>query len=1795
MMNYDSEEQQIIAKMDDKAINILCMDMRDFSLPTYFYMMNGNNVSLKRNSIAKQLLKKALNNYFGKMKLFKAMHKRKFVLNAIFIYELVKANVFVSDITLVMENFLKRMGHTRLSVFEAQLVRETYFTVLTSLENGTVEANYSHWLTTLYNGEEDSHGLLIIKTTFEQQMFAVTNNLEMSEEMREYADSLLDACAQIPDYEERHEWKQLADNKLPSREEWNNFSELAKKMSARMPKLDSAFDNLTRIQKNFERLEENTQQSIAGCKNFFSIAKDVLACSTVAWALYNANQNPGSANKIILAGAVVLAFTTVETNEARTFLVASGLLGTCQMLYDLLSKSETELETQMLSIGDTVSVFKAFTEFMTSVKWSQLPRKILDTIRVCKELPSFIMQVFNLIKGFLNEIWVYFFKVPLFMGNHELRKNYTELLNDLYSKFHSNNLEHTFDEAQLVTQLIDETRLYLNECKEFGDRKILDSHLRVLLDIQKELSDIRYSQGGARQEPTILLLEGPPGTKKTVWSRLFAATLVRILRKDIKDTDSEIYVKPSGDYWSQYKNQLITCFDDFGQVRDSLGDPREKGDLINMYNSAPFPLNMNENEDKGKTYFTSQFVIMTANESWHESPSILSKGALTRRIDLRITVKCKEKDAQINDTGIQSIVPDNYSFFISDGWGKNPRETDFQGVIDHLMRGYRIKDAHYKCFKSIQKNIIEKVDFSKGAKEDIDRKVAEVEEKISQLCGTSADVLERQSHNKINQDSKTDEDDLNMIDISQDIQPNERLIEEKIPKLNVYLPQVTDGTKELNGYKFKCQYFEDLDELSYQSARNLIDGYTDELFGHSLKNFDEPIDKPTRDFLELHYGSKRTDLFLREYKCAKTLFGSELQRALKAYAKSISKESRGYFFTDLTVLMSVWSSNRIDFFRSFFNPEILRDNLIPMKCFNEAVVLTDYSLALVRCKHKFMSVIQGPMDILSSIVAKVQFRVKETMVRVLGWYVQITPEQWNMFYMAVSGIVGTATIVIPLATLAAKWFGKGETSEQSSQLFYKPADNKQTKNTLKSMIKSAALTKQSVNLIPVVQRIEQSSATLTLIEGDVRQTLGKVFFIDSYHILLPLHYYSDIVEHLEATYIIDDGDVKVNFSAADLVCNASVVETEHLELAVVRKLDLKKTRRNCVDNFMTREQVSKLTDRFQVGLHPYTDNNVLVTGVAYIDKLRVANNKPMCKMVKYNIDTGKGDCGSLVYVMSASLGKTIICGMHEAGTKKGSYDKTGAAFIVTREDIIDALAYFDQEQDLEEQGCSASTLHSHSPYGKSRIVPSPIAGHPSIRPKKFPAKLMPSKDGSKDPFAIGLAKYKQYSTKVDWNVLDEAKRELISEMCSFEHIVRYGSKVPYDKAFYGDENVLYQKAIPTSTSSGYPFKFQDRYIKQRLKEEGPEGPSFDSFVKDLQKLEERMERGERQLFVHTSNLKDETRPREKVESYSTRVFFGTPLDLCVLTKRYFGEFVLFMMEDCIEKGTAMSVNPHSVDWKRIAQRLSRLAPSYELAICQDFDYSHFDGSNNPIVLNVILEVINSWYNHVGCGQDNHIREILFREISNFKYIYFTEIREMVTSLPSGSFLTLLVNCLTNKLLVRYAYFKRYPGGEFSRYVSDIVLGDDNVIAVSVDIAYEFSPVMVADGVADLGFEMTFGDKSQVKARWSTLEEVTFLKRKFRLYPNRIIRAPLDMDTLWNTMCWSKKGNLREQILKDNIEFFYREASQHGRDVFEVETKKLRKILQEYPEYNVHPYGKGYDWSKWDRIVRCTPFFANHEL
>lgn len=547
---------------------------------------------------------------------------------------------------------------------------------------------------------------------------------------------------------------------------------------------------------------------------------------------------------------------------------------------------------------------------------------------------------------------------------------------------------------------------------------------------------------------------------------------------------------------------------------------------------------------------------------------------------------------------------------------------------------------------------------------------------------------------------------------------------------------------------------------------------------------------------------------------------------------------------------------------------------------------------------------------------------------------------------------------------------------------------------------------------------------------------------------------------------------------------------------------------------------------------------------------------------KYRMEMKKGDCGSLLVAVNTNFKKKIL-GIHVAGKTGHPY---GHAAPVCARVIREMLNHGSLDQDAQVsvdpavfetqvgsfiRGSNFSVIGST--YGdkssvKTTIKPSAIQDFlppPLTEPCKLRAG--PNEEGEiVDPLIKGLEKAGKATPLID----SEALRAAVDDVKRMYALME-GDRRPttWEESVAGVELDPFAPPIKRSTSSGYPYKYQNKDMsKCSLISENYEIDQ--GFMKELLDHDQLLREGKRIPCVFIDTLKDERRPIEKVRAMKTRVFAAGPANFTVLFRKYFLTFLAACAHYRIENESAVGTNVYSPDWGLIARKLQRKG---KIVVAGDF--SNFDGSLNPQILWGVFDVIDNWY-----GKQNSLeRRTLWREIVFSVHVCRGVLYHWTHSQPSGCPATAMVNTIYNSIAVRLVWLLMVPRKwknmqAFNEHVSMIAYGDDNVINISEEALPFFNQQTITEGFAKIGMTYTDEAKTGKIHMRRTLDEVSFLKRRFVLEGFHW-KAPLELATVDEIPKWIRNSPSDEQATVDNISSAQLEWALHGREVYE-ERKRM---------------------------------------
>jgi len=590
--------------------------------------------------------------------------------------------------------------------------------------------------------------------------------------------------------------------------------------------------------------------------------------------------------------------------------------------------------------------------------------------------------------------------------------------------------------------------------------------------------------------------------------------------------------------------------------------------------------------------------------------------------------------------------------------------------------------------------------------------------------------------------------------------------------------------------------------------------------------------------------------------------------------------------------------------------------------------------------------------------------------------------------------------------------------------------------------------------------------------------------------------------------------------------------------------------------------------------------------------------------VYYNKHTGPGDCGAPLFVNDRTKGSLII-GMHMAGG-----EVNGFSSLLTHELVQGMLKEFYDKKAVEPYkyedqlnleiapsqhitsnmsivGTVSSNLGTKN-SGRSKYIKSPLWGL-YAEPLTHPARLKNFYTSDNPPVLIkpmemALEKYCPPDPNINETLIVIAREQIYAKLLR-------GSRISIRKRIYSfDEAVLGNgpkfSKLPRVTSAGFPYNtMKGKTTKERFFLSGPKydlnNPECDKLRNSVDYIIGKAKSGVRSTHIYTDFPKDERRPIEKWKKGITRLVSGSPIELTILFRMYFGAFIQWMYENSIENGCALDTNHNSRDWDNIVSKLHRFGIGRKNMGAGD--YKNFDGSHNTRVQWAILDLIEKWYDN-STEEERRVRKILWYEVTNSLHLNGCMLMYWLGSLPSGTQVTPTVGDLMNHFnfhIIWMLIFGVYTN--FDDGATLITRSDDHVYAVDEPYVNIFTEKRVGIEMAHIGYKYTSEDKtSELEDSLRGLDQITFLKRRF-VWNTKYHKyfGPLDKNVVQEIPMWVKDGASSMSDVASNVNVAIEEAALHEPWWYDQFVPKLVNTCQRFPDI-----GLPVDWNQ-DRLIELV--------
>jgi hypothetical protein len=305
-------------------------------------------------------------------------------------------------------------------------------------------------------------------------------------------------------------------------------------------------------------------------------------------------------------------------------------------------------------------------------------------------------------------------------------------------------------------------------------------------------------------------------------------------------------------------------------------------------------------------------------------------------------------------------------------------------------------------------------------------------------------------------------------------------------------------------------------------------------------------------------------------------------------------------------------------------------------------------------------------------------------------------------------------------------------------------------------------------------------------------------------------------------------------------------------------------------------------------------------------------------------------------------------------------------------------------------------------------------------------------------------------------------------------------------------------------------------------------------------------------FVCRETFKDELRPLHKI--HKPRLFRVMPFPHIWWSKKLLGELIPWFKKHLHRFGVCVGFNPYK-DFDEMVNNLR------DMEIFGDEDYGEWDGSLLALIMLEIRTALMERFQ----GSNSKVLNYVIVTMARCWTLIADELYAATHSMPSGSWLTYLMNCLVNKALVALTLYRNNANAtvdDFLHKVKAYVGGDDKIFGSKIDSNYNL--LTVKKVVESLGMTVTNGDKSPIVDASRKLMDLNFLKRNIVYHPvlKRYVGA-LSINTLFNTIQWysvDKVGDslTYDDLMRDKCNAVLIEAYLHSVGCFELFVSFFRK-------------------------------------
>lgn len=416
-------------------------------------------------------------------------------------------------------------------------------------------------------------------------------------------------------------------------------------------------------------------------------------------------------------------------------------------------------------------------------------------------------------------------------------------------------------------------------------------------------------------------------------------------------------------------------------------------------------------------------------------------------------------------------------------------------------------------------------------------------------------------------------------------------------------------------------------------------------------------------------------------------------------------------------------------------------------------------------------------------------------------------------------------------------------------------------------------------------------------------------------------------------------------------------------------------------------------------------------------------------------------------------------------------------------------------------------------------------------------------------------------------VCAQAYRDDVLKGLSEEDLADLKGPISMMVAVNGVPGFRYLDAMKRGTSAGFPWNKSKRNVLKQVAIAGWNDavvPSREVLDRAAEMIE-RYKRGVRCSPVFMAHKKDEPLGYTKVINEKTRIMYGAPFDWSIVVRMYYMPFIWVMMRNKFLFEAMPGLVAQCSEWEELYQHLTQFGDKCMIA----GDYEKYDKNMCAVIILLAFGVIIDLAKVAGATEETQLIMWGIAEDTAFAFVVFNgDLVQFFGSNPSGHPLTVVINCIVGSLYMRFAFVKLSPEDlpirtiveGFKKNVALATYGDDMVAGSRVQW---FNHTAIVDILKSIGIGYTMADKVAESIPFIPMEDVTFLKRRWRFEPTLGAHVcPLDEDSIHKMLTtWIPSDSVSpEEQAQDVIATSVREYFWYGRDVFEEKRRILGEIF-----------------------------------